>query len=230
MWDLWEGLDAIDCFHCGSEFVYQLLGGNSRTSGKRAKVRFPYLEFATESAKPARKDAIRLVYSGRMVPHKGPQIFARAVKNIEGVPIHVFGDGPLMADVQKVLANKTNAVLHGWKSQSEIQEHFGLGAVVVLPYLAHETFCYAAVEAMAKGCCVVASTRGAIPELIQNGKNGILIQDPTPQNFNTVICHLLRDPDQIFELGRAAITIAQELPTQSVHANEMIQLYKKLQT
>jgi glycosyltransferase involved in cell wall biosynthesis len=228
LWKTLKGLDAIDSFHCGSEFVYQLLGNNPWTREKRVKIRLPYLKLIDDPSKIAHSDSIRIVYSGRMVPHKGPTIFARAIKGIENVPIHIFGNGRLFSEMQKLIKENKNVMLHGWKTHEEIHKQLGPGTVVVVPYLAHETFCYVVLEAMMVGCCVIASSRGAIPELIQNNKNGILIQDPTAHNFNDAIVNLMKDPDLVYRLGRTAMTIAQELPSLSVHVNEMIQLYEKL--
>ena len=134
MWNIWEGLDAIDCFHCGSEFVYQLLANNPWTREKRTKIRFPYLEIVP-SSRDVHDDSLRLVYSGRMVPHKGPIIFARAIEGIDDIPIHVFGDGYLFEEIQKLIKKKNNVTLYGWKTHEEIHKQLGPGSVVVVPYL-----------------------------------------------------------------------------------------------
>jgi glycosyltransferase involved in cell wall biosynthesis len=224
MWNLWEGLDAIDCFHCGSDFVYQLLSKNPRTREKRAKVRFPYFRPARHR-ESAQTDSLRIVYSGRMVPHKGPTIFARAIAGIDSIPVHIFGDGPLFSETKELTKEMKNVTMHGWKTHEEIQGQLGPGSVVVVPYLANETFCYVVLEAMAGGCCVVASARGAIPEFIKNGVNGLLVDNPTPEAFRTSIQSLLDSPAKIRSLGENATNITKEVPTLEDHAAAMLNLY-----
>jgi glycosyltransferase involved in cell wall biosynthesis len=81
---------------------------------------------------------------------------------------------------------------------------------------------------MARGCCVVASARGAIPELITHGINGILIEDTEPVAFRRAVVKLLGTPNSVFQMGRNAMIAASELPTLTGHAKSMIELYEKL--
>jgi glycosyltransferase involved in cell wall biosynthesis len=227
MWEIWKGLDAVDCFHCGSEFVFQLLGNNPLTRDRRAKVRFPYLRPAPPE-KFTKSESIRIIYSGRMVPHKGPKIFVSATRDIKNVPVHIFGDGPLLNEMEKLTKGMDNVTFHGWKTHEEMQDQLGPGSVVVVPYLAHETFCYVVLEAMMAGSCVVASARGAIPEFIKDGVNGLLIHNPSAEAFRTSIQSLLDNPNRIRSLGANATEIANDVPTLADHTAAILNLYSSI--
>ena len=109
-----------------------------------------------------------------------------------------------------------------------ISQLFGtLGTIVVVPYIAHETFCYVVLEAMIRGCCVVASRRGAIPELVDNGQNGLLVDQVTDGAFKKVITQLLLEEDRIWELGRNASKIGDTLDDINAHAKKMAELYRR---
>jgi spore coat protein SA len=100
----------------------------------------------------------------------------------------------------------------------------------VAPYLALETFCYVIVESMMKGCCVIASDRGAIPELIKNEHNGIIIRNPTSEKFKNMINYLLSDKNKLYSICKNALYISNKLMNLSLHAQEIKNLYENIIT
>lgn len=64
------------------------------------------------------------------------------------------------------------------------------------------------IEAMACGIPVISTHVGIMPEVIQNGENGLLV-DSNPQAMAEAICDLLEKPDlyqRLSKNGRAAVT------------------------
>jgi len=77
-------------------------------------------------------------------------------------------------------------------------------AVVVQKSLA-EGFGLTVAEAMWKGKPVVASRVGGIEDQIEDGRSGILVDDPADlREFGEAVVGLLGDPARARELGRAA--------------------------
>jgi glycosyltransferase involved in cell wall biosynthesis len=60
------------------------------------------------------------------------------------------------------------------------------------------------VEAMAYGCPIVATSVGGIPELIQDGVNGLLCPPRDPECLAGKIRALMQDPCMRSKLGEAA--------------------------
>ena len=61
----------------------------------------------------------------------------------------------------------------------------------------------ALLAAMAHGLPVAAIGRGGIPEVVENGKNGLLVDSLDPSELATALAHLLTNPEESRRLGEA---------------------------
>jgi len=82
-------------------------------------------------------------------------------------------------------------------------DHYRRAALVVVPSL-YEGFGLPAAEAMACGAPVVATRAGALPELLQRGRGGILVPRGDAAGIARGVRQLLDDPEERRELGRRA--------------------------
>ncbi len=71
----------------------------------------------------------------------------------------------------------------------------------VLPSVGREAFGIVLLEAMAAACPVVASNLGGIPEIIQNNRNGILVEPGDSELLMQAMLYLYRHPDVAMHLG-----------------------------
>jgi glycosyltransferase involved in cell wall biosynthesis len=71
-----------------------------------------------------------------------------------------------------------------------------------------ETFCVAAVEAAAAGCCVVGAKSGGLSETVQHGRTGYLVRGGVEELAETLI-RLLRNPERIRRMGRQGVEWAR---------------------
>lgn len=225
LWAINDFLDIITVVHSPSKFVTSLLSKNINIKNRIVEERHPLLFNSTE--KKSINSSLSILYFGRMVPHKGAQIAAMAIKGLD-IPVHFVGDGPELMLCKKILHNQNNVKFHGWKTQEEIRELMGENTIVLLPYLAPETFCFAVLEALVEGCCVVTSSRGAIPELVTNNVNGIIVNPPSPENFRQKLEELIGDCDLRQRLSLKARTVGMELKTVSEHAANMVNIYQNI--
>jgi glycosyltransferase involved in cell wall biosynthesis len=72
-----------------------------------------------------------------------------------------------------------------------------------------ESFPNALLEAMACGCCVVASSVGGVPELVRNGENGLLFEPGSTDQLTHILTALAADVDRRRALGTAAARTAR---------------------
>ncbi|HZP58488.1 MAG TPA: glycosyltransferase family 4 protein [Dehalococcoidia bacterium] len=85
----------------------------------------------------------------------------------------------------------------------ELVRLYNSAQVVVSPSL-YEGFGLPAAEAMACGAAVVATTAGAFPEFIDDGRTGLLVPPGDPDALADAIKSLLLDPERCARMGAAA--------------------------
>ncbi|MBI2724431.1 MAG: glycosyltransferase family 4 protein [Chloroflexi bacterium] len=85
----------------------------------------------------------------------------------------------------------------------ELVRLYNSAQIVVSPSL-YEGFGLPAAEAMACGTAVIATTAGAFPEFIDDGRTGILVPPGDPGALAAAIKTLLLDPERCLRMGEAA--------------------------
>jgi glycosyltransferase involved in cell wall biosynthesis len=88
-------------------------------------------------------------------------------------------------------------------SDDELARHYAQAQVAVVPSL-YEGFSLPAIEAMACGVSLVATTGGALPEVVgTDGETGLLVPPDDPGALAVAIGRLLDDPELRRRLGSA---------------------------
>lgn len=85
----------------------------------------------------------------------------------------------------------------------ELVRHYASAEVAIVPSL-YEGFGFPAVEAMACGLPVVATSAGALSEVVKDGETGILVPPGDPQRLAAALRTLLKDETLRRRLGAAA--------------------------
>lgn len=113
----------------------------------------------------------------RLVPVKrvdvAIQVTARVRRELgAGVMLHVFGDGPLKAELQRQAADPREIMFHGSTPHAP---SFMRRMHALLVTSAHEGLPVSVLEAMGLGVPVVATNTGGLPELLDGGRCGWLV-------------------------------------------------------
>lgn len=99
---------------------------------------------------------------------------------------------------------------------------------VVVSTSEYESFGRSLVEAMAAEIPVVGSAVGGIPEILDDGRYGALVQPKDPDGFANAVERLLRDPDLRMEMGRAGRARVLSLFAVEAHARQVMAVYDSL--
>jgi len=91
---------------------------------------------------------------------------------------------------------------------TNLPECYQAATVFVMPS-AIEAQSLVTMEAMACGLPVVASRGGALPELIKDKENGLLVDPYQPQAFSQAIIDLLKNPEWAKKMGEKSLEMIQ---------------------
>ena len=121
-------------------------------------------------------DVLNVGVFGRLTVEKGHAPLLEIAKASPKLKVHVFGDGPERARLESLAGAQT--AFHGYLA--DVADALSAVDCIATPSLWDEAFSLATLEAFCLAKPVVASPRGALPELVQDGVNGFLA-DPESQ-------------------------------------------------
>lgn len=113
----------------------------------------------------------------------------------------------------------------GWIPYDEMPSLYRNARVVVAPTLWPEPFGLVALEAMASGVPVVASSIGGFKNLVLDGKTGFLVPPGKPSVLADRIALLLRDDDLWEEMSHAARDRAMEFAWHKIVTEHYLPLF-----
>ena len=161
---------------------------------------------------PPLPGAPRLAVVGRFVPIKGHDVLLRALARVRQqlpeVTLEIAGDGPLepelRATVSRLGLGERVSFLGRVAPPGPVFER---AEVVVVPSFG-EGFGMVVLEAMERGRPVVASDVGGLPEIVADGRTGLLVPPGDPEAFAAAIVELAGDQARAADMGAAGRTRA----------------------
>ena len=174
-----------------------------------------------------------VTFTGKLCEQKGVfELLQSAVGLRRAFPqlrMELAGNGDL-DEVERYVNSMglaSNVRLHGWIGRRRRAELLARASIFVLPSHA-EGLPVSLLEAMAAGCAVVATTVGGIPDVVQDGFNGLLVPPGDSRALEAALAKLLADPELAREMGRAArATIASRFTPERTVA-QVEELYSEL--
>ena len=155
------------------------------------------------------------VYSGRIEPVKGVVTLLEAVGRSEVAKqfeLRIAGDGELAAalEAQSRAKGVDHARFLGWLPPEEVGSLLRGAMFSVVPSQWYENAPFTIYEAYAYGTPVVASRIGGIPELVEDGRTGLLFEPGDAEDLRRKIDYLLTHPAVVAEMGRNARRVAEQ--------------------
>lgn len=161
---------------------------------------------------PAVSRDIDVLFVGYLAPHKGADVLIRAIacvaKNVSPICVVIAGDGPeapKLARMVDELGIHRSVSFVGWKSRAELAPLYLRSRVLSVPSR-REGFGLVVVEGQACGAAVVASAVGGIPEIITDGRTGLMVSPDDSHALAAALSRLLQDEPARLAIAQAART------------------------
>jgi len=124
------------------------------------------------------KRPVRFLFVGQLAPHKGILFLLDVLREVPGgtCSVHVVGDGPQMQATRTLAREMPWIHVHGHVTLAGVKELFRDTDVLLFPSLAHENCPTIIAEALRHKIPVLASSVGGVPEMVQSGINGWLVE------------------------------------------------------
>ncbi len=168
--------------------------------------------FSFDSPDPCDEHGGYVIFTGRLEAGKGVRTLLSAWQELSQVPLKVLGDGPLRSEVEAA-ANRQGSSLDfvGHRSRDECIRWLRGAMFMVMPSHYYENFPMTILEAFACGKAVVASRRGAMAEIVEDGRTGLLFEPGNPGELAEKVKWLVGHPSETMEMGRVARLRFEEL-------------------
>ncbi|MGA7846710.1 MAG: glycosyltransferase family 4 protein [Thermoplasmata archaeon] len=174
-----------------------------------------------------------LAFTGRLVPHKGVDVILRALRELPAdVSLILVGHGPRLAALQGLarrLGVESRVRFCTEVTDDELPLYLRAADIFVFPSQNRlEGFGLVVAEAMASGLPVIIADMPGVREVIEPGKEGLLVEPLIERDLVGRIQELLDDPARRVAMGAAARKRAEERYSLEIVARQLLTMYEGL--
>jgi len=145
------------------------------------------------------------LFVGRLSAEKGVRTLLSAWRLLKDIPLKIVGNGPLMTEVKERVERERFAVeVLGWRTREEVLALMRNASFLLFPSEWYETFGMTIIEAFACGLPVIASKLGAMAEIIEDGRTGLLFEPGNPEDLAAKVEWLLSHPQELARMSKEA--------------------------
>ncbi|MDY6854432.1 MAG: glycosyltransferase family 4 protein [Thermodesulfobacteriota bacterium] len=161
------------------------------------------------------KDNYTCLYVGALRPTKGVEYLIHAIphvlKQLPETRFLLVGDGPQKEEIERFIAEyEIDEAVHleGYIPHDKLPLYYQRAHIFIMPSL-NEPQGIVTLEAMACGLPVIASNVGGIPEMVQDGHNGLLVPPKNSEALGKAIVRLIGDASLCKRLSQNALLTAK---------------------
>jgi len=141
-------------------------------------------------------DKFVVSFFGRLMEEKGVKIVVESIElSDKRITFAIYGEGPLKDYVKKAVEKHNNIYYMGIVPPQLLPLHYSASDLVLMPTLSKEGFGRVAAESLFCGTPVIASNRGALPDVVNDTVGKII--NPTPQEIAKAVNYFYNNRDQL---------------------------------
>ncbi len=182
---------------------------------------------------------INVLFFSNYLPEKGLLVLLEAITLLKignyNVFLNVHGSS---------FSKREDAKIHEFIEENDLDEYVQINGPVfdeekfqiftnadifVFPsYFSEECCPLSILEAMYAGLPIIATNIGAIPEMIEDGKEGLLVEPKNEIQISEKVIQLINNPDLRMELGRNAVKKFEEKYAYQIFEKKMKQILNRI--
>ena len=149
-------------------------------------------EISEKSLKKEQKTKTNLLFVGRLIEWKGTKYLIDAAKLLDPAKfeLHIAGDGPERENLEKTAPE--NVIFHGYQTGKNLEELYLNADIFILPSIVDdagytEGLGTVLLEATNFSIPLIGTDVGGIPDIIKDGKTGILVPQKDPEAISDAV-------------------------------------------
>lgn len=202
----------IDTIICCSEFMKTKLDTNPVFADKTVALH----NFIDKIEKEETEKEDYVLYFGRYSREKGIETIINA-KNINFI---CAGSGPM----EEIINEQKHIKNVGFKSGKELENLIRHAKCSVCPSICYENCPFSVMESIMYSTPVIGADIGGIPELIQNGKTGILYESNNTKAFEDAVKSVIENKKKAEEMSKNCLKA--QFDTVETYCEKLLQLYR----
>ncbi len=178
-------------------------------------------------------DKVRFLNVGNMTANKGQEYIIEAcAKLLESGEtrflIDFVGEGKKEEQLKKLAKERgceEHVCFRGFTLN--VGDYYKVADVFIMSSDA-EAFGRTTVEAMMSGCLVIGMNAGATPEILEDGKNGMIFNVRDHEALSVIMRDIINDPELCRKKADEGQKAAMEKYSSASNMNEIVRVYKEL--
>ena len=175
-----------------------------------------------------------VVFVGRLTLEKGVQVLIKSIpmilKKIPDLKVFIIGSGAYYKELTLISQNlkiSNNIFFVKKVERQKLLRYYRRAGILIMPSVWEETFGLVGIEAMSVGRPVIASRVGGIPEWLDDGKTGFLVDPGNPDQIAEKVIKLFSNRKLLEQMGKNARKKAEQFSIEK-HVIKIEKIYKEL--
>ena len=180
------------------------------------------------------KDTKKILYVGRLSKEKGVEYLLKAmpliIKEIPTVHLNIVGNGDekhRLEILTKELNLEKSVAFIGSISHSEVEKYYKKANIVIVTSIWPEPFGLIGPEAMSVGRPVIGTKVGGIPEWLEDGRTGFLVEPKNSKDIANKIIKLFENQKLLKIMGKRAYIKSAQFSIEE-YVKNLERLYEKI--
>lgn len=185
---------------------------------------------------PKQQCDYKLLYVGRLDKTKGVDYLIQAmpeiIKRFPTATLSIVGEGihrQKLIELTQELNLRKNISFISWQKSEKIKNFYKETDIVIIPSIWPEAFGTVGIEAMSVGRPVIASRVGGMPEWLDDGKTGYLVDPKNAKQISEKVIALFSNKKTLKQMGEKARKKAEQFSIDK-YVKNIEDIYQKVIT